>query len=430
MKILITGANGFIGAYITAELIKNNYEVICAVRDIEATKKKFPNVEIIQCDFNNDISPKDWINRLNKVDVVINVSGVLTSSNSNKIENVHINGPKALFEACVLAKVKRIIHISALGIENENSTEYALTKKTADNYLETLDNIDWVILQPSLVYTSGCYGGTSLFRALATLPYFIPLIGDGLQQFQPIHMNDLTKVIIHCIERKGKIGRLLKIVGPDIVTMEDILIGFRRWLGVKPGRLIKIPLIFIKIASKIGDFLKIGPINSTSYNMLLQPNIADKKDFIDFTSITPRSFQQGLTTEPLTVQSLWHARLYFLKPIIKFILGIFWIMTGIISSIFAYDSSEQTIISLGFDKQIAPYILYGSCCIDIILGTLLIIKDKISKICTLQILLILAYTLIITYLKPILWLDPLGSVFKNIPIILLTLVLMAIERDK
>lgn len=148
--------------------------------------------------------------------------------------------------------------------------------------------------------------------------------------------------------------------------------------------------------------------------MLLQPNIANKKDFIDFTSIIPRNLQQGLTTEPLTVQSIWHARLYFLKPIIKIALGLFWIMTGIISSIFAYDASKQIIISLGFNKQIAPYILYGSCFMDIILG----------------ILLILSYTSLLTYLKPILWLDPLGPILKNIPIILLTLVIMAIERDK
>lgn len=175
-------------------------------------------------------------------------------------------------------------------------------------------------------------------------------------------------------------------------------------------------ITFIKIAATLGDFLKIGPINSTYYHMLLQPNIADKKDFIDFTSIIPRSFEHGLTTEPLTVQSLWHARLYFLKPIIKITLGLFWIMTGIISSILAYDSSEQIIISLGFSKKLAPYILYGSCVIDIILGALLIVKNKINNICSLQILLILTYTLILTYLKPILWLDPFGSIFKNIPI--------------
>ncbi|XVN41680.1 MAG: DoxX-like family protein [Rickettsia endosymbiont of Argas persicus] len=61
---------------------------------------------------------------------------------------------------------------------------------------------------------------------------------------------------------------------------------------------------------------------------------------------------------------------------------------------------------------------------------MLIIKNKISRVSSLQILLILTYTILLTYLKPVLWLDPLGSIFKNIPIILLTLVLMAIERDK
>ncbi|GAA5252199.1 Rossmann-fold NAD(P)-binding domain-containing protein [Candidatus Rickettsia kedanie] len=124
------------------------------------------------------------------------------------------------------------MHIAALGIDDEKNTAYALTKKATEEYLQKLENIDWVILQPSLVYESGYYGGTSLFRDLATLPYFIPLIGDGLQQFQPIHIDDLTKVIIHCIGMEGKIHKLLKIVGPDIVTMKDILLGFRRWLGV------------------------------------------------------------------------------------------------------------------------------------------------------------------------------------------------------
>ncbi|HJD58731.1 MAG TPA: NAD-dependent epimerase/dehydratase family protein [Rickettsia endosymbiont of Ceroptres masudai] len=52
MRILVTGANGFIGSYITAELLKNNYEVICCVRDVESTKKKFPTTEVIYCDFN------------------------------------------------------------------------------------------------------------------------------------------------------------------------------------------------------------------------------------------------------------------------------------------------------------------------------------------------------------------------------------------
>ena len=258
LRIFITGANGFIGSYITARLLKDGHEVICAVRDVEATKLKFPSTQVIHFDF-NDVNSQNLTYHLNDIDIVINVAGLLQSSGKNKIDNVHVNGPKILFDACVKAGVRRIIHISALGIDNENTTEYALTKKLADNYLKTIENIDWVILQPSLVYASGCYGGTSLFRALATLPYFIPLVGDGLQQFQPIHMDDLTAVVAHCVKREGVIKRLLKIVGPQIVTTKELLIGFRSWLGLKSAKLIKIPLIFIKLGAKIGDLTGLGP---------------------------------------------------------------------------------------------------------------------------------------------------------------------------
>lgn len=374
MKILIVGANGFIGSYITAALLKDHHEVTCAVRDVKATQRKFPNAKIVACDFNNDTDPHKWLAHLQNIEVVINVAGVLTSTNNNKIENVHFFGPKALFEACILAKVKRIIHISALGIDQEKTTGYALTKKQADNYLQALTNIDWVILQPSLVYAAGCYGGTSLFRALATLPWFIPVIGDGSQQFQPIHIDDLTKVVIHCLKREGTICKILKIVSPEIVTIKEILINFRRWLGLDPARLIKIPLVFIRIGARLGDFFKIGHLNSTLYSMMLQPNTASKDEFINFTSITPRNFAEGLATEPLTAQSLWHARLFLLKPLLKVVLGLLWITTGIISSVFAPELALKAITRLGFNNHTAHVILYSSGLANIILGILVIIK--------------------------------------------------------
>ena len=66
----------------------------------------------------------------------------------------------------------------------------------------------------------------------------------------------------------------------------------------------------------------------------------------------------------------------------------------------------------------------------IILGALLIVKRKITATCQAQILVITGYTLILTFLDSALWLDPLGCLTKNIPIILLTLVVLAIEEDK
>lgn len=430
LRIFITGANGFIGSYITAKLLKEGHEVICAVRDVEATRLKFLSVEIVHFDF-NDISIQNLSNHLNDVDIVINVAGVLQSSAKNKIDKVHNEGPKILFDQCIKAGVQRIIHISALGIDDENSTDYALTKREADNYLKTLENIDWVILQPSLIYASGCFGGTSLFRGLATLPYFIPLVGDGEQKFQPIHIDDLTEVVSFIVKKDDKIQKVIKVVGPDVVTVKEILVKFRSWLGVKPAKfMLKIPNIFVKAAAKIGDLFGSDLLNSTLYKMMQIPNIADQKDLIESTGIKPRSFKEGLETEPLTIQSLWHARLYLFKPCLKIILAMFWILSGIIPSIIAPEIALDSIKSLRFDGIFSKTILYFSSSLDILLGLMLLFSKKTSKVCLLQIALIVSYTLVLGFLKPDLWLEPFGLLLKNIPIIMLTLVLIIIDRDK
>ena len=99
--------------------------------------------------------------------------------------NIHYEAPKAIFEACVEQGIKKIIQISALGIDKVD-VPYAKSKLAIDNYLQTLD-IDSTIVRPGLVYGKGAYGGSSLFRGLAGLPFILPMPGRAEQLQQPIH---------------------------------------------------------------------------------------------------------------------------------------------------------------------------------------------------------------------------------------------------
>jgi hypothetical protein len=163
--------------------------------------------------------------------------------------------------------------------------------------------------------------------------------------------------------------------------------------------------------------------------MMMQPNVADKKDFIEFTSVVPKTLPRGLSCDPLTVQSLWHARLFLLKPLLILMLSLFWIASGVFGLV-SSKNGIKIIENLGFAGSFASIIFYSACWLDIILGAFLIFKRKITTTCLIQILVIIGYTLVLTFLDPVLWLEPLGSLTKNIPIILLTLVILAIERDK
>jgi uncharacterized protein YbjT (DUF2867 family) len=200
MRVLVTGATGFIGGHIAARLIAAGHEVVVCVRDTRRARAMFPNSEVVSCDFNRDTTVSAWLPRLAGVDAVVNCVGVLQGRRGQSIAAIHSAAPKALFDACVAARVRRVVQISALGADAGAGTAYADTKRDADAHLASLD-LDWTIVKPSLAYTpAGSYGGTSLFRALAALPFAIPVLGTGEQAFQPIHMADLAEGVCRLIE--------------------------------------------------------------------------------------------------------------------------------------------------------------------------------------------------------------------------------------
>lgn len=99
---------------------------------------------------------------------MINCVGVFQTRKKSDSHTIHYKTPKALFDACLKADVKKITHISALGIDAAEIT-YASTKRKAEEYLTSLP-IDSAIVRPSLVYGRGSYGGSSLFRGFLAYP--------------------------------------------------------------------------------------------------------------------------------------------------------------------------------------------------------------------------------------------------------------------
>lgn len=195
MKVLVTGATGFIGRHVAACLIAAGHEVLIGARDGQRAGRVFPDQRFIACDFTRDLSSEAWSPRLQGVEALVNCVGVLQPRRRATMEAVHLTATAALFDACLAAGVRRVIQVSALGVDTGIDLHYATSKLAADAHLQGLD-LDWTILRPSLVYTpAGSYGGTSLLRAQAALPLFVPLPGKGDQRFQPVFMDDLTEGI-------------------------------------------------------------------------------------------------------------------------------------------------------------------------------------------------------------------------------------------
>ncbi|ETO93373.1 SDR family oxidoreductase [Legionella oakridgensis] len=427
MRILITGANGFIGGYLVAHLLKGGHQVVCCVRAVRQTQLRFPLATVISCDFNRDTHISDWLPRLANIDVVINCAGVLTASRQQNIHHIHYQTPVALFKACEQLQIKRVLQISALGVVDGPEIDYVITKRKADEALLNM-SVSACVLRPSLVYASGAYGGTSLLRALAALPYAIPLIGSGQFRFQPIAMFDLVRVIEHFLEQDYH--GVIDVVGPKTATVKSILLSFRQWLGLPFAKTYAIPHWLIKLFVMFGNVFSSGPLNSVSYQMILKENMSDYKALRALLNFDLTPFPEGLNFYPSQTQDRWYARLYFLQPALTISLFLLWFFSGIIPLLTNQQAAEQLLHHLGFPSAMVSVVRVISCFWDVFLAIGMVMTRQKWFFGILQLLTIGAYTMVATVGAFGLWLDPLGPLLKNIPILVAVLIWMGMTDER
>jgi uncharacterized protein YbjT (DUF2867 family) len=428
MRILITGANGFIAREIIARLATAGHEIIACVHN--KLLENIPHSRVFKVDFNKATQVQDWLSHLSGIDAVINCVGVFQTVSDKTMQNIHFETPKALFSACDQLGIKKVIQISALGVDKVD-VGYATTKLAADNFLQTL-KVASAVVRPGVVYGKGSYGGTSLFRGLAGLPFIIPLPGKAVQLQQPVHVDDLTLIIEKALTLPGK--QLLCAVGAEKLSVENLLIKLRSWLGFKKAFTIAIPNFFIKLGAVVGNFIPNSPISETGVKMMTVDNVATAQEELvleQAVGFKPRGYTTGLNGMVSSVQDRWHARLFFLRPVLRLSIAFLWIFSGIVGLLpSAAPLSYDLLTQAGVPLDLQHCVLNTFASIDILLGLAALLNYRLLLVGFLQCSLIIFYTLFITVMLPLYWLHPFAPIAKNIPIVVAILVMMALESER
>lgn len=264
LTVLICGGRGFIGRHVAQALREQGHRVIeGGSRDM---------------DFTRDLSPAAWLPRLQGVDAVINAVGVLRDSARRPMDAVHHRAPAALFQACAQAGVRRVIQVSALGVEG-NATRYASTKRAADDALLQLirqGRLDGTVLRPSIVFGRG--GASSqLFMNLARLPLLVLPAAALRAQVQPVAVRDLAQACARLATQTGP--ELLQAVGPRPLVLADLIASLRQQTGHRPAPLLGLPGWLSTLSARVGDLLPFQPWCSETLALLQQDNTADPAPF-------------------------------------------------------------------------------------------------------------------------------------------------------
>ena len=253
----ILGGGGFIGRYLVRNLTKKNYRCIISTR--KAFQKGYLKtqatpgaIELIDWNPKNFSELKEAIKNS---DTVINLIGILYETRKQKFYNIHTSIPEAVAKICADTDVKKFIHVSAIGANENSKSLYQKSKYQGE--LKALNNFkNTVIVRPSVV--CGAEDNfTNLFSKLSILP-IIPIVGINYK-FQPILVNDVVDAIVQAIEIKGNEGKIYEIGGPKVISFGDMVKSILKTIN-KKRFVVPMPMPIAKIQSAITDLLPFPPI--------------------------------------------------------------------------------------------------------------------------------------------------------------------------
>ncbi len=273
---LIFGASGQIGRNLIRSLTKNNIKVTALTRNIHQKGYKLKTqanpgyLEIVE----GSIFDYDLIKRLfSNADLCVNLVGILFEKGKNNFNNVHVEFPKMISKLASNYKLKKFIHLSALGIESAEDSIYAQSKLKGEK--EILVNFDKaVIVRPSIVYSVDDNFTTQLMTLLGLLPVF-PIYYNGKTKFRPILCSDLTnsltKIISDNIEEN-----IIEFVGPEEMSFKEILEKLLTSIE-KKRLLLPMPITLARMTAYIFELLPKPLITNDQLRLLKYDNILSGK---------------------------------------------------------------------------------------------------------------------------------------------------------
>jgi uncharacterized protein YbjT (DUF2867 family) len=230
--VVIIGGAGFIGRALAATLVSRGKSVRVVTRSRERARELWtlPRIEIIEA---NPHDESELYRALENASSVVNLVGVLHSKPGKpwgpEFDAAHVKLPARIARCMVRQKIRRLIHVSALGAADQAPSMYLRSKAAGEAALRANQNIDVTILRPSVVFGAGDQF-LNLFARLQKLAPLIPLATPHAR-FQPIDVRDLSAAIANCLDNPITIGKNYEVIGPDVLSLYEIV----HWAGVYAG---------------------------------------------------------------------------------------------------------------------------------------------------------------------------------------------------
>ena len=272
-NILVLGGSGFVGRSVCAKLVERSGagggRIVVPTRRIAHGRhlQMLPTVQLVQTDLHDDAQLARLVAGS---DAVINLVAVL-HGDAQRFRRVHEELPRRIAQACKAAGVRRLIHVSALGV-GENAPSLYLRSKAAGETVLAAAGLDLTVLRPSVIF--GAHDRLlNLFATLQAIAPFVPLAG-AQSRYQPVWVEDVAAAIVRCLDDDRTIGKTVECAGPDMLTLRELVRAAGRWSGHRRP-VIGLPSALATLQAMLMELLPGEPlISRDNLASMTVPNVA------------------------------------------------------------------------------------------------------------------------------------------------------------
>ena len=268
-RVLVLGGTGFVGRSLCERLVRAGWALRVPTRRLAHGQalQVLPTVELIEADVHD---PATLQRLLAGCDAVVNLVAILHGSRP-AFERAHLELPQKLAAACQATGVRRLVHVSALGVGPDAPSNY-LRSKTAGETALRAAKLDLTLIRPSVIFGANDRF-LNLFAQLQALAPVVPLAGADAR-FQPVWVEDVAEAIVQALARRDSIGQTYEAVGPEVCTLADLVRMAGRWSGHERP-VIALPAAAGRLQAGLMSLLPGEPMMSAdNLDSMAVPNVA------------------------------------------------------------------------------------------------------------------------------------------------------------
>ncbi|GIX23906.1 MAG: complex I NDUFA9 subunit family protein [Caldimonas sp.] len=273
-KILVLGGTGFVGRHLCERLVERNGGGggLIRVPSRRPARAKhiqmLPTVELVQADVHD---PAQLRRLVAGCDAVINLVAILHGRAAD-FERVHVALPRQLAQVCAEQGVRRLLHVSALGVGEGAPSHYLRSKTEGEAVLRAQSGLDLTVLRPSVIFGAEDRF-LNLFAALQRVFPVVPLAG-ARARFQPVWVGDVAQALVHALDRPDSIGQTYECAGPQVYTLAE-LVRLAGELSGHPRPIVPLPEVLGWLQALVLECLPGEPLMSRDNIASMRvPNVA------------------------------------------------------------------------------------------------------------------------------------------------------------